>query len=58
MFKCEFWNPQEGKARSCDLGTDDECPYPTGGCYEDDDDLYDPINAMESPENVEVLISW
>lgn len=37
-FRCEWWNPQDGKARSCDLPPGEECPYHyVGGCYEDDE---------------------
>jgi len=37
-WTCEFWNPKNGKARSCDLTGNEECPYPSGGCYESDDE--------------------
>lgn len=37
-WTCEFWNPQPGKATTCDLTGDNICPYPTGGCYEDDEE--------------------
>jgi hypothetical protein len=36
-WTCEFWNPKQGKARSCDLAPGEECPYTHyGGCYEDE----------------------
>lgn len=40
MWQCEFWDPKDYgnvNTRSCTLGPEDECPYPSGGCYEDND---------------------
>lgn len=55
-YTCEFWD--KNGPPFCTLTGDDECPYPTGGCYESDDEPEDEGCSLHDATLSEQAANW